>query len=83
MFRAAAQGDTKAGRQLLDVIARAESGRVATVMEILESATHYKEKNLKIFEKHEREGLDPPRFTRTRMTSLSMRLQARSKLTGR
>jgi len=60
MFRAAAQGDTKAGRQLLDVIARAESGRVATVMEILESASHYKEKNLKIFEKHEREGLDPP-----------------------
>ena len=26
MFRAAAQGDTKAGRQLLEVIARAESG---------------------------------------------------------
>ena len=29
MFRAAAQGDTKAARQLLEVIARAESGRVA------------------------------------------------------
>ena len=27
MFRAAAQGDTKAGRQLLEVIARAESAR--------------------------------------------------------
>jgi hypothetical protein len=60
MFRAAAQGDTKAGRQLLDVIARAESGRVATAVEMLQSASQYKEKSLQFFEKHEREGLEPP-----------------------
>ena|SRR6266446_4616960 len=60
MFRAAAQGDTKAGRQLLEVIARAESGRVAAAFEHLEFAAQYKEKNAPIFEKHEREGLDPP-----------------------
>ncbi len=59
MFRAAAQGDTKAGRQLLEVIARAESGRTGTALEILECAVQYKEKYAPIFEKHEREGLGP------------------------
>jgi hypothetical protein len=60
MFRAAAQGDTKAGRQLLEVIARAESGRTGSALEILEHAVKYKEKYGPIFEQHEREGLDPP-----------------------
>jgi len=60
MFRAAAQGDTKAARQLLDVIARAESGRVAMATEMLKSASEYKEKSLQFFEKYEREGLEPP-----------------------
>jgi len=60
MFRAAAQGDTKAGRQLLEVIARAESGRTGAALEILEHAVQYKEKYGPIFEQHEREGLDPP-----------------------
>src|SRR5258708_27141777 len=60
MFRAAAQGDTKAGRQLLEVIARAESGRTGAALEILQHAVQYKEKYAPIFEKHERDGLDPP-----------------------
>jgi hypothetical protein len=60
MFRAAAQGDTKAGRQILDVIARAESGRAGMASEILQQAVRYKEHYLPVFEKHEREGLDPP-----------------------
>src|SRR5258708_19762751 len=60
MFRAAAQGDTKAGRQLLEVIARAESGRSGAALEILEHAVQYKEKYGPIFEQREREGLDPP-----------------------
>src|SRR6202048_3644124 len=59
MFRAAAQGDTKAGRQLLEVIARAESGRTGSALEMLQHAVQYKEKYGPIFEKHEREGLDP------------------------
>jgi hypothetical protein len=59
MFRAAAQGDTKAGRQLLEVIARAESGRTGTALEILQYAVQYKEKYGPIFEQREREGLDP------------------------
>src|SRR5258708_8549719 len=59
MFRAAAQGDTKAGRQLLEVIARAESGRTGAAVEILEFALQYKEKYAPIFEQREREGLDP------------------------
>src|ERR1700677_4359772 len=41
MFRAAAQGDTKAGRQLLEVIARAESGRASTAVEFLKHAHQY------------------------------------------
>jgi Family of unknown function (DUF5681) len=60
MFRAAAQGDTKAGRQLLEVIARAESGRTSTAVEFLQHAHQYKEKYGPIFEQREREGLDPP-----------------------
>jgi Family of unknown function (DUF5681) len=60
MFRAAAQGDTKAGRQLLEVINQAESGRTGTALEILEHAIRYKEAYGPIFEKHEREGLPPP-----------------------
>jgi hypothetical protein len=60
MFRAAAQGDTKAGRQLMDVITRAESGRTGTALEILEFSVQYKEKCGRIFEQHEQEGLDPP-----------------------
>jgi hypothetical protein len=60
MFRAAAQGDTKAGRQLLDLIGRAESGRVATATEILEFAADYKKTLHPVFEEHEQKGLEPP-----------------------
>jgi hypothetical protein len=60
MFRAAAQGDIKAGRQLMDLIARAESQRTAAAVEMLQLAAGYKEKYGRIFEEHEREGLDPP-----------------------
>jgi hypothetical protein len=60
MFRAAAGGDTKAGRQLLDVISQAESGRTGKALEVLEYGVQYKEKFGPIFEKHEREGLPPP-----------------------
>ena len=67
MFRAAAQGDAKAGRQLLEVIARAESGRVAMATEMLKSASDYKEKSLQLFENTNGKVLSPPRFTRTTM----------------
>jgi hypothetical protein len=60
MFRAASQGDTKAGRQLLEVIARAESRRADTAVEFLQFVAQYKEKHVPVFERHEREGLDPP-----------------------
>jgi hypothetical protein len=60
MFRAAAQGDTKAGRQLLEVIARAESARTEQAVWLLQFSHQHIEKYRAIFEKHEREGLDPP-----------------------
>ena len=60
MFRAAAQGDAKAGRQLLEVIARAESARTEKALGVLQSAAQHIEKYAPIFENHEREGLDPP-----------------------
>lgn len=60
MFRAAAQGDTKAGRQLLEVLGRAESGRASEAVQVLQTAVQYKERYGPIFERHEREGLDPP-----------------------
>jgi hypothetical protein len=60
MFRAAAQGDAKAGRQLLEVIARAESARTEKALGLLQFSAEYIEKHAPIFEKHEREGLSPP-----------------------
>jgi len=60
MFRAAAQGDTKAGRQLLEVIARAESARTEKAVGVLQFSHQHKEQYGPIFEKHEREGLAPP-----------------------
>jgi Family of unknown function (DUF5681) len=60
MFRAAAQGDTKAGRQLLEVIARAESARSENAVGLLQYSAQYIEKYAPIFDKHEREGLAPP-----------------------
>jgi hypothetical protein len=60
MFRAAAQGDAKAGRQLLEVIGRAESARTEKALGVLQFSHQYIEKYGPIFEKHEREGLDPP-----------------------
>jgi len=59
MFRAAVQGDTKAGRQLLEVIARTESERTGIALEALKRAVEYKDKYGPIFEEREREGLDP------------------------
>ena len=41
MYRAAAQGDTKAGRQLLEVIARAESARSEKALEVLQFSHQY------------------------------------------
>ena len=60
MFRAAAQGDIKAGRQLLEVIARAEEGRAGAALELLERAVQYKETYAPAFDSYEREGRDPP-----------------------
>jgi len=60
MFRAAAQGDIKAGRQLLEVIARAEGGRAGAALEMLERAVQYKETHAPAFDLCEREGRDPP-----------------------
>jgi hypothetical protein len=60
MFRAAAEGDAKVGRQLLEAVVRAEGGRVASATELLQFASKYKESYLPIFEQHERDGLEPP-----------------------
>ena len=60
MFRAAAQGDTKAGRPLLELIARAESARTEKALGLLQYSAQYIEKYAPIFDKHEREGLAPP-----------------------
>jgi uncharacterized protein DUF5681 len=60
MFRASAQGDTKAGRQLLDLISRTETARTGTAIEILQFAVQYKERYTPDFDMHERLGKDPP-----------------------
>jgi DNA-binding protein H-NS len=60
MFRAAAEGDTKAARELIGLIGRAETERSSEALEILKGVAQYKEKFGPIFEQHERAGLPPP-----------------------
>jgi hypothetical protein len=60
LIRSGAQGDTKAARQVLELISRAETARSGTAVEILQFVAQYKETYTPIFDKHEREGLDPP-----------------------
>ena len=60
MYRAAAGGDVKAARQLMEVAVPAERQRTATAVEMLQDMARYKEKYGPIFEQREREGLDPP-----------------------
>jgi Family of unknown function (DUF5681) len=60
MFRASAQGNTKAAHQLLELLSRTENARTASASDLLQFAAQYKEKYAPIFQKHEREGLDPP-----------------------
>jgi hypothetical protein len=59
MFRAAAQGDSKTGRQLLEMTARAESARATFAKEALENALRYKEEFGPKFDQRERDGLEP------------------------
>ena len=77
MFRASAQGDTKAGRQLLDLISRTETARTGTAIEILQFAVQYKERYTPIFDMHERMGRDPPISIPIRTTWLSTVLRAK------
>ena len=60
MFRAAAQGDSKTGRQLLEIIARAEGARAAFAHELLEHSVRYKREYGPMFDQRERDGLEPP-----------------------
>jgi hypothetical protein len=60
MFRNAAQGDSKVQRQLLELVARAESARAAFAKDIFEEAIRYKKEVGAIFAQHERDGLPPP-----------------------
>jgi uncharacterized protein DUF5681 len=60
MFRAAAQGDTKAARQLMELVSRAESARAEAAVKALQLSDEYKQKLGDFFDKHERAGLPPP-----------------------
>src|SRR6185437_12304914 len=60
MFMASAQGDTRVGRQLLDLISRAEATRTKTAIDTLQGAKRYKEKFTPIFDQHARARLNPP-----------------------
>ena len=74
MFRAAAQGDTKAGRQLLEVIARAESGRTESALENLEHAVSNTRKNTVRFSNNaSARALTPWISTPTRTISSSIK----------
>src|SRR5258705_659745 len=55
MFRAAAQGDTKAGRQLLEGIPPAETGRTGSALELLLHAVKSKEKYSPFYEQPSRD----------------------------
>ncbi len=60
MFRNASKGDTKAGLQLLNEIARTQQERSAATFEFLKEAIGHKKEYDEIFERRERLGLEPP-----------------------
>ena len=60
LFRAAAQGDAKAQRQIVDIFSRAENDRSANAKENLEEAIRYKQDAEEAIARHEREGKAPP-----------------------
>ena len=55
----AAQGDSKTGRQLLEMTARAERARATSTKEALENAFRYKEEFGPKFDQREHDGLEP------------------------
>ena len=59
LFKAAAQGDIRAARQLLELIGQAEIGRTRAALDALEQAVRYKEKYGPIFQERERQGEEP------------------------
>jgi hypothetical protein len=61
-LRAGANGDAKVALKVLELIARAESGRASEALEMTEFLTKYKENLTPLFEQYERDGLDPPTY---------------------
>jgi Family of unknown function (DUF5681) len=62
MFRAAASGDAKAQRHLLDLVARVESERSATAKDTFVNAVRYKEEMGQAIADSERRGRERPAF---------------------
>jgi len=62
MFRLAAQGNSKAQRQLIDLIARSESNRAALMSSYLDQAIKYKLEAEEVIKQRESQGLPPPDF---------------------
>ena len=60
MFRAAADGDTKTARQLLELVSRVEIARADCAVELLQFASQYQQEKVALFEMHERMGQPPP-----------------------
>jgi hypothetical protein len=60
MYRTAAQGDAKIQRQLLEMIARAETARVALARDVLQLAIEHKKQYGDLFYQRERDGFKPP-----------------------
>ncbi len=62
MFRLAAQGDPIAQRQVINLIARAESDRAASAKSYLKEAITYKERAEEVIRQYESHGRTPPNF---------------------
>jgi Family of unknown function (DUF5681) len=60
MYRAAANGDTKAQRHLLDLVGRVESERSAAAKDMFVDAVRYKEEMGQLIAENERQGLERP-----------------------
>ena len=82
LFKAAAQGDIRAARQLLELIGQAEIGRTRAALDALEQAVRYKEKYGPIFQERERQGEEPLDIYPTRTISSSIKTAVKSPLTA-
>jgi len=83
MFRAAADGETRAARQLIELMIRAETERTGSVFKMLQGVVQYKESLVRFSNNASARAFPLRIYSPTPTMSLSMKPRGSSPSTGR